>query len=81
MNYIKKTYHQCPIRSKLWSPYTTCSTTRSLIRKPQKATSITPVAKNAWNATPITVLFEGPTISIAEKLKEEIFCGFINTKG
>jgi hypothetical protein len=37
-----------------------------LIKKPQKATSIKPVAKNAWNATPITVLFEGPTISIAE---------------
>jgi hypothetical protein len=67
----KLTYHQCPIKTKLWSPYTTCSTIRSLIRKPQKATSITPVAKNAWNATPIIVLFDGPTISIAEKWKEK----------
>lgn len=64
-----QTYHQWPIRSKLCSPYITCSTTRSLIRKPQKATSIRPVAKNAWKATPIIVLLEGPTISIAEKWK------------
>ena len=65
-------YHQCPISSKLWSPYTTCSTNWSLIRKPQKATSITPAAKNAWKATPTTVLFEGPTISIAEKGNKKI---------
>ena len=72
-------YHQCPISSKLCSPYTTCSTNWSLIRKPQKATSITPAAKNAWKATPTTVLFEGPTISIAETWNKKVcFCGFIN---